>query len=110
MPDLVRASTFTLVPDPDGFLFRECPTCHRHFKLRVVDTISVSASGKATLNEVPPGEAASGYCPLCYEMVAHSDWRTDAQREYIRNLRVGEAMLDYSNAVMRIAHGSEALF
>jgi hypothetical protein len=108
MTDLVRAHTLALRVDLEGFLARECPSCSRQFKLRVVDRFSVNPDAP-TLNEGSPSEAATGHCPLCHEIVVGGNWRTHAQQQFIRNCIVDAVTKVYSSRFLSASMGSRAL-
>lgn len=106
---MARAHTLALQADLEGFLTRECPACSRHFKARVVDRFSVIHPEPPTLNDGSSSEAATGYCPLCHEMVVKGNWRTDAQQQFIHSFIVDAAAVDYSNRFLIASMGSRAV-
>lgn len=81
--------------DPDGFLRRECPTCHREFKWfngRVEDT-------------PPEWEDPEAYfCPYCGIPADGDSWFTQAQVAYVEQALLGrttELIQDELNDIVR---------
>lgn len=109
MRDSARAYTFALPADSDGFLRRECPSCRRQFKVKAVDTFSAVLSERAALDEYELSGGMTGHCPLCHEMVVRGDWRTDAQRRYIPNIRMDGTAHLYASQLLSASKGSRAL-
>jgi hypothetical protein len=107
--DSARAHTFALRADLEGFLTRECPACSRHFKLRVLDWFGGIPPEPPRLNDRSSSDGTTGHCPLCYELVVHGNWRTNAQQQFIRNVIADAASLDYSNRLLSASMGSRAV-
>lgn len=74
--------------DPGGFSRRQCPDCHRQFKLRWTESdggLVVRELG-ATIrfaNDDEVGEAAQLCCPYCAHRAAAGTWWTEEQREFL---------------------------
>lgn len=109
MRDSLPAPSLVLPTDPDGFVTRECPSCGRQFKLRLRDSATLRITGPGSLNEDAQSDAMTGHCPLCHELVVHGNWRTDAQRHYLRSLRMKAAIVAYSDQFLIASKGSRAL-
>lgn len=68
--------------DPDGFVRRECPTCHREFKWFDGHT-----------EDTPPGweEPDRYFCPYCGTDADDDEWFTAAQQAYVESVLLGHA-------------------
>ena len=109
MADALPAPRLVLPTDADGFVTRECPSCHRQFKLRLRNSTTLRVTGPGSLKDDAQSVAMTGHCPLCHELVVHGDWRTDAQRHYVRSQRMKAAMDAYSDQLLSASKGSRAL-
>ncbi len=102
----VGARSFVLPADSGGFLRRECPSCRQQFRVRWADTFSAVAAEGAAVDGSEPSGSMTGHCPLCHELVVGGDWRTDAQRQYIRKVRMATAAHLYASRLLSASMGS----
>lgn len=90
---------FELPLDADGFIRRECPTCHQQFKWHHGRT------GDAPADHVEP---TVYYCPLCGHAAAADAWWTPEQFDYQQAIVAAYAPLvaqEELKAAMRSAKG-----
>lgn len=102
-------TNLVLPTDLDGFVTRECPSCSRQFKLRLRGSAPHMIAKPESLKEDAQSEGVTGHCPLCHELVVHGNWRTAAQRHYLRNQRMKAARVAYSDQFLIASKGSRAL-
>lgn len=92
MADIQRYLTFPL--DDEGYFRRECPYCHKEFKVmpekddfiefdkEFIDSISVA--NESIEGEKDPSDISVFTCPYCNQKAPMGDWWTREQNEYIR--------------------------
>lgn len=71
--------------DQDGFLPQECPTCHRPFRIEVLDE-----------------EASSLHCPYCGVKSDAGDFLTPAQVEYLVDAAADVAFREFEESGFRV--------
>ena len=69
--------------DSNGFLRRECPSCHKPFKWH-----AGPANEEAEGHPPPP----SFFCPMCGKPAGPEEWMTQEQQEYARNVAMPALM------------------
>lgn len=69
--------------DNDGFLRRECPSCHQQFKWH---------NGPANEEAESQPAAETYFCPFCGVAAATDEWTTAEQQEYIREMAIPAAV------------------
>ena len=72
---MTETISVTIIPDEDGYVGRECPTCERYFKVRPGTGIT---------------EQDEAYCPYCGKPAPPSDFLTKEQANYATSIALGE--------------------
>jgi hypothetical protein len=67
--------TVTLIPDEDGHVGRECPDCHRYFKVRPGTGVQ---------------DQTEAYCPYCGQPHDPGDFLTRDQLNYAKSVALGQ--------------------
>lgn len=86
MVDLIKAPIQT---DSDGFLSRECPFCHKLFKIKPeIGEVKSDDEEPAEQNENEDtevnAEPVEQCCPYCGQKASGESWLTQEQKNYTR--------------------------